>query len=289
MTMSASSKGKTGLSGKMGSFFIRILLMLISVTVVFPLIWDVVTSLKSNKEILTNPWILPAVPQFDNYARAFIAARMGSYFFNSVFVVSISMALLLILVVPAAYSLTRLGLKHVPALVGNVYIACLFLQINVLLVPIFLLMNSLNMLDSRLGLCVVLVATAIPFPTYLLMGFMKSISKEYEYAAMIDGCSYLQILTKIIVPLSKPSIITVSIMAFFQFFNEYILTFVAITSDEKMTLPVGLANLYEIQRYATDWGALFAALVIMLVPTLMVYAMGQKSLTQGMSVGGLKG
>lgn len=287
--MSSSSKKHKNSSNRLVDFIARIFLLLVALTVVFPLLWDIVTSLKSNKEILTNPWTLPAVLQFDNYVRAFITARMGSYFFNSVFVVSVSMALLLLLVIPAAYSLSRLQLKRISKLIGNIYIACLFLQINVLLVPIFLLMNKMNMLDSRLGLCVVMVATAIPFPTYLLMGFMKSISREYEYAAMIDGCSYFHILTKIIIPLSKPSIITVSILAFFQFFNEYILTFVVITSDEKMTLPVGLSNLYEIQRYATDWGALFAALVIMLVPTLLVYSVGQKSLTQGMSVGGLKG
>lgn len=280
---------KKSISGQIADFTARVVLLLIAVSVVFPLLWNVTTSLKSNKEILTNPWTLPTVLHFDNYVRAFVTAKMGAYFFNSVYVVSVSMVLLLVLVIPAAYSLSRLDLPFVSKLVSNTYIACLFLQINVLLVPIFVLMNKLNMLDNRLGLSVVMVATAIPFPTYLLMGFMKTISKEYEYAAMIDGCSYFSILTKVVIPLSKPSIITVSILAFFQFFNEYILAFVTISSDEKRTLPIGLANLYEIQRYATDWGALFAALVIMLVPVLLVYSFGQSALTRGMSVGGLKG
>ena len=281
-------KKKSFLNG-LTNLFARIVLVLVAATIVFPLLWNIITSLKSNREILTSPWTLPSVPQYDNYVRAFIQARMGDYFLNSVFVVAVSMVLLLVLVIPAAYSLSRLQLKFVSKLINNIYIACLFLQINVLLVPIFVLMNKLNILDNRLGLCVVMVATAIPFPTYMLVGFMKTISREYEYAAMIDGCSHFHILTKIIIPLSTSSIVTVSILAFFQFFNEYILTFVTISSDEKRTLPVGLANLYEVQRYATDWGALFAALVIMLVPTLLVYSFGQNALTKGMSVGGLKG
>jgi N-acetylglucosamine transport system permease protein len=287
--MNTSNRKKESLAAIIANQGVRLILILCSVTVVFPLLWNLTTSLKTNEEILASPWTLPANPEFGNYVRAFLTARMGDYFLNSVFVVCISMALLLVLIIPAAYSLTRLNLKKVSKLVSNIYIACLFLQINVLLVPIFVLMNNMNMLDNRFWLCVVMVATALPFPTYMLMAFMKTISKEYEYAAMIDGCSYIQVLTKVIIPLSKPSIITVSILAFFQFFNEYILTFVVITSDEKMTLPVGLANLYEVQRYATDWGALFAALIIMMVPIILVYSIGQKSLTQGMSVGGLKG
>jgi N-acetylglucosamine transport system permease protein len=287
--MNTSNQKKESLAAIIANQGVRLILILCSITVVFPLLWNLTTSLKTNEEILASPWTLPANLEFGNYARAFLTARMGDYFLNSVFVVCVSMALLLVLIIPAAYSLTRLNLKRVSKLVSNIYIACLFLQINVLLVPIFVLMNNMNMLDNRFWLCVVMVATALPFPTYMLMAFMKTISKEYEYAAMIDGCSYMQVLTKVIIPLSKPSIITVSILAFFQFFNEYILTFVVITSDEKMTLPVGLANLYEVQRYATDWGALFAALIIMMVPIILVYSIGQKSLTQGMSVGGLKG
>ena len=267
----------------------RIILLMISVTIVFPLLWNLITSFKSNTEILTSPWMLPGTLHFDNYTRAIIKANMGGYFLNSVFVVGLSMALLLVLVIPAAYSLSRLRLTIISKIVNNVYIGCLFLQVNVLLIPIYLEMNKMNLLDSRIGLIVVMVATQIPFPTYLLMGFMKTISREYEYAAMIDGCSHFQILKNVVIPLSKPSIITVALLSFFGFFNEFILAFTTISTDSKRTLPVGLSNLYEVAKYATDWSALFAALIIMLVPLLIVYAFGQRALTQGMSVGGLKG
>ena len=280
---------RSKVSERMAAIAARVVLIAISCTVVFPLLWNLTTSLKTNTEIMTSPWSLPQVLQFENYIRAFSKARMADYFLNSVFVVALSMALLLILVVPAAYSLTRLNLKRVSKIITNIYIACLFLQVNVLLVSIFILMNKLNMVDNRVGLSIALVATNIPFNTFFLAGFMKTISKEYEYAAMIDGCSHFSILTKIIIPLSAPAITTVSILSFFSFFNEYILTLVVISSDSKKTLPVGLANLYEVQRYATDWGALFAALIIMLVPVLVVYLFGQNSLTRGMGVGGLKG
>lgn len=287
--MNHFTANKSKASERIATIAVRVVLLAISCTVVFPILWNLTTSFKTNTEIMTSPWSFPKVLQFENYIRAFTKARMADYFLNSVFVVALSMALLLILVVPAAYSLTRLNLKRLSKIITNIYIACLFLQVNVLLVSIFILMSKLNMVDSRVGLSIVMVATNIPFNTFFLAGFMKTISKEYEYAAMIDGCSHFSILTKIIVPLSAPAITTVSILSFFSFFNEYILTLVVISSDSKKTLPVGLANLYEVQRYATDWGALFAALIIMLAPVLVVYLFGQKSLTRGMGVGGLKG
>jgi N-acetylglucosamine transport system permease protein len=118
---------------------------------------------------------------------------------------------------------------------------------------------------------------------------MKGIPKDYENSAMIDGCGYAGAFIRIIVPLVKPGIITVVIFSFFAFWNEFPLAMTLISSDSKKTLPIGLANLMEVQRYATDWGALFAGLVIVLVPTIIVYMLTQDKLTKGMQLGGLKG
>ena len=106
---------------------------------------------------------------------------------------------------------------------------------------------------------------------------------------MIDGCSYLGILWRIIIPMAKPGIFTVSLLAVIGYWNEYAISLTMVTEESKRTLPVGLVNLYEVQRYATDWGALFAALVIVLIPTITVYIFAQEKLTSGLSTGGLKG
>ena len=123
----------------------------------------------------------------------------------------------------------------------------------------------------------------------LLTGFLRSIPRDYEEAAMIDGCGPFRILTSIIIPMCKPGIVTVCMISAMAAWNEYPVALVMVTDPTKATLPVGLANLYEIQRYATDWGALFAALVLALIPTVILFIVGQKQLVQGLSVGGVKG
>lgn len=256
--------------------------------VILPVLWVVFTSLKSNTEIILGPYVVPASLQFNNYVRAFIKAGIGKYTLNTFFVVGVSMCLMLLFSVPGAYSLARLNFKG-SKLINGLYIACLFLQVNVLLVPLFILANKLQIYDNLLGLGLILASLQVPYMTFLLQGFMRGIPKDYEYAAMIDGCSYTGILINVVIPMSKPAIVTSAVLGFFAFFNEYILTLVMVPTDSKKTLSVGLANLYEVQRYATDWGALFAGLVIVLIPTVIIYAIGQDKLVKGMNVGGIKG
>ena len=133
------------------------------------------------------------------------------------------------------------------------------------------------------------ISVIFPFAIFLLTGFLRSIPRDYEEAAMIDGCGPFRILTSIIIPMCKPGIVTVCMISAMAAWNEYPVALVMVTDPTKATLPVGLANLYEIQRYATDWGALFAALVLALIPTVILFIVGQKQLVQGLSVGGVKG
>ena len=142
---------------------------------------------------------------------------------------------------------------------------------------------------SSLALGVLYATMQFPFAIFLLTGFLRSIPRDYEEAAMIDGCGPFRILTSIIIPMCKPGIVTVCMISAMAAWNEYPVALVMVTDPTKATLPVGLANLYEIQRYATDWGALFAALVLALIPTVILFIVGQKQLVQGLSVGGVKG
>ena len=145
------------------------------------------------------------------------------------------------------------------------------------------------MLNNRWWLAVVYAVMNFPFTIFLLNGFMSSIPKEYEEAAKVDGCTPLQTMIRVMLPMAKPGIMTAVMLAFMSFWNEYPLALILVQDDEKKTLPIGLANLFEVQKFATDWGALFAALVIVLIPTTVVYSLMHKKLTSGLSVGGLKG
>ena len=267
---------------------ISYLIVIVAAAVVLvPLVWVVLTSLKANNEIMAGPYVLPGVLRFANYARAFEKAGIGGYFLNSILVVGISMTLLMLLIVPAAYSITRIRFRGSGILL-SIYIGCMFLQVNVLLVPIFLLVTDLGLYNTRIAVWVILAVLQVPFTTFLLSNYMRQISREFDHAAMIDGASHLQILRHITIPLSKPAIVTIVILSFLSLFNEYILTFILISDSAKWTIAVGIVDLFEVQQRATDWGALFAGLVLVMVPTMIVYAIGQRSLLRGMSFGGLK-
>lgn len=267
---------------------IRIFLIMNALAVIYPLLWNLLASFKTNTEILGDPWKLPKGLYFENYANAFSKAKMGDYFMNSVFVVILALVLLLLFAIPISYVLAKFKFRF-SGVLKNIYMGCIFIQATYIIVPLFLTLNDFHMLDSRTSLSLIYAVFQFPFAIFLLTGYIKAIPNDYEQAAMIDGCSYYRILLKIIVPMAKPGIITISMLAVLGFWNEYPQALTFITTESKKTLPVGLVNLFEVQRYATDWGALFAALIIILVPTLMLYIAGQKRLTQGMNIGGLKG
>lgn len=267
---------------------LRLILLIETVIVVYPLVWNVIASFKTTTEILDSPWSLPRRLMLSNYANAFARAHMGNFALNTVLVTGLSLAILLALAVPSAYAISRFRFPGRRVLHAT-YMAGLFIQMVFILVPLFLLMNRLRMDDNRFWISVAYAAGQLPFSVYLLMGYLKSIPRDYEQSAMMDGCSHYGTLVRIIVPLSKPGIITVSIFSFFGFWNEYAMALTLLSTETKKTLSIGLANLMEVQRYATDWGALFAGLVIVLAPTVLLYAFMQKKLTEGMQMGGLKG
>ncbi|MEK4994261.1 MULTISPECIES: carbohydrate ABC transporter permease [Paenibacillus] len=266
----------------------RLFLIVATIVLLYPFVWNLLASFKSNTEFLTDPFSFPQALHFDNYVRAFQKSKMGSYFLNSIFLVVLSTAILVIFVVPMAYVLTRFkfwGSK----LILNLYMACIFLQASYIMVPLFLQVNSFGMLDNRGMLSLIYAVLQFPFAIFVLSGFLKSVPRDYEEAAKIDGCGNTGVLVRIVAPLAKPGIVTVCMLAAMGFWNEYPLALVLIQSDSKKTLPVGLANLFEVQRYATDWSALFAALILVLIPTILLYVIGQKQLLQGISAGGIKG
>ena len=267
---------------------LRVILLTATVIFVYPLVWNLIAAFKTNKEIMESPWSVPEVLNFSNFTRAFAESGMGEFIINSFLVTALSMTILLILVVPTSYALSRFDFKG-RKLLHNFYMAGLFIQPVYIMIPLFLMMNNLHMLDNRFWLSLVYAAGALPFSVYLLTGFMRSIPGEFEESAYIDGSGYFRTLISIIVPLARPGILTVVIFNFFTFWNEYALALVLISSNDKKTIPVGLANLMEVQKFATDWAALFAGLVLVLLPTITLYALTQKKLTEGLSMGGLKG
>ena len=253
-------------------------------------------SVKRNAEFIgadINPWALPADPRWENFKQAFVDARMGEFFLNSVMVTALALFLLLVLALPASYVLARFDFKC-KKILNLACMAGLFINVNYIVVPIFLMLTDANkafqvdfFLNNRFLLALIYAATSLPFTIYLLSGYFKTLPKGFEEAAYIDGCGYWKTMVKIMVPMAKPSIITVILFNFLSFWNEYIIAYTLMDGHD--TLAMGLKNLMAVEKTATNYGIMYAGLVIVMLPTLILYIAVQKRLTEGMTLGGLKG
>ena len=289
------------LQKKLVKFFMYFCLWAFALSIIIPLGWAFLTSLKHKTEFYGSPWSLPKGIYLENFRMAFVEANMGEYFLNSVFITALALIILLLVSIPAAYVLARFEFKS-KKIISALFTAGLFVNVNYIVVPIFLLIldgekfiknifalpSSMTVfLDSRIVVSIVYAATAIPFTVYLLINYFRTLSKSYEEAAYIDGCSKLKTLIHVIIPMAKPSIITVILFNFLAFWNEYIIALTLLPNKSK-TLPLGLINLMQVQKTATDYGAMYAGLVIVMIPTIILYILVQKKLTEGMTVGGVK-
>ncbi len=280
--------------------FIYVALSLLAVCILVPVAWVFMASVKQNAEFYGNPWTLPLGVYLQNFADAWTKARMGEYMLNSVITTAVALILLLVVALPAAYVLSRFRFR-LRKLFNVLFMGGLFINVNYIVVPIFLMFVDADkalrswgvgafFLNNIFVLALVYAATALPFTIYLLSGYFATLPKAYEEAAYIDGASYGKTMLRIIFPMAKPSIITVILFNFLSFWNEYIIA-MTLLSDPKgpKTLPVGLMNLMKAQNAAAQYGQMYAGLVMVMLPTLILYICVQKKLTQGMTLGGLKG
>ncbi|SHI72155.1 carbohydrate ABC transporter membrane protein 2, CUT1 family (TC 3.A.1.1.-) [Clostridium cavendishii DSM 21758] len=286
---------------KLYKFFIYLCLSIFAISIIVPLGWSILAAFKHKSEFYGNPWALPKGMYLENFRKAFVDAHMGEYFINSIVVTALALIILLVVAIPAAYVLSRFEFKSKRVL-DTLFSAGLFINVNYIVVPIFLLVldgekaikqifslpaTMTLFLDSRIVLSLIYASTALPFTIYLLTSYLKSLPKAYEEAAYIDGCTYLKTLTNVIIPMARPSIITVILFNFLAFWNEYIIALTLLPNKSK-TLPLGLINLMQVQKTATDYGAMYAGLVIVMIPTIILYILVQKKLTEGMTIGGMK-
>ena len=292
---------KTSSSGdKLYKFFIYFVLILLAVSILVPVAWVFMASIKENVEFYGNPWTLPASIHWQNFVEAWTTAKMGEYMLNSVYVTVLALAILLVVALPASYCLSRFQFRGSKFL-NTAFMAGLFINVNYIVVPIFLMLRDGDVwLKKVLGttflqnnltvLALVYAATALPFTIYLLSGYFATLPHDFEEAAYIDGAGYNKTMIQVIFPMAKPSIVTVILFNFLSFWNEYIISMTLMNSAKAAkTLPVGLLNLMQAQQSAANYGPMYAGLVLVMLPTLILYICVQKNLTKGMTVGGLKG
>jgi ABC-type glycerol-3-phosphate transport system permease component len=257
------------------------------------MLWVAYSSLKTDDAIFRDAFALP-VPgdlQWSNYSVAWKEAQFGGYFWNSVFVTATSVTAIVILGAMAAYALSRF---HHP--LSNaaywLFLTGLMIPVQLSIVPLFFQLRALGLLNSRLGLILVYTANGLPFAIFILAGFFRALPRSFYEAAVIDGCGEAAAFWRVMLPLTRPGLITVAIFQFIGIWKEYFFAFMFTsgTLDSSVsTLPLGLANLAVTAQFRTNYGMLFAGIVMMTVPILLVYLFLQKHLVRGITAGALKG
>ena len=239
--MADMTKNSTA-GSRVAKVFIYLILGLLAVTIIVPVAWVFVASIKENSEFYGSPWALPKGFHFQNFIDAWETANMGSYMLNSVLVTVLGILLLIVIALPAAYVLSRFKFKSQK--IWNVmFMAGLFINVNYIVVPIFLMLNNADgklrqwfgapfFLNNLFILALVYASTALPFTIYLLSGYFKSLAKDYEEAAYVDGAGYWRTMIQVIMPMAKPSIVTVILFNFLAFWNEYIISMTLLTKPE---------------------------------------------------------
>ena len=278
----------TDKSGWIFSGVSQIVLIIWALLVILPFLWMVMTAFKADPEIIFSPWTLPATPQWDNFARAWNEARIGQYARNSLVVVVGATALTLLTSAMAAYVLSRFDFPG-NRFIFYLFIAGLMFPVFLALVPLFFVVRNLQLLGTLHGLILVYTAYSLPFTIFFLTSFFRTLPSEVAEAAIVDGASHYRVFFNIMLPLAQPGLVAVGIFNVLGQWNQFILPLVLNPRQDNYVLSQGLAFLAIQQGYQNDYSALFAALTITMVPTLILYVLFQRRLEAGLTTGALKG
>ncbi|MDC7233274.1 MAG: carbohydrate ABC transporter permease [Spirochaetales bacterium] len=259
-------------------------LILSSLVALYPFIWVILSSLKDNFEIYSNSFGLPQAYQWVNYYKAWTVGKFGVNFINSVLISFISTGVVVIISAMVSYSIGRIKPNNA---LYTFFTIGIMIPLHALLIPTFILIKNMGIMNTRLSLYLVYSATNISMSVFILVSFIKTIPSALDEAALIEGMNFWQIFTKVIFPLSKPGLATIGTLAFLNCWNEYVYAAVLIAKPAFKTLPLGIASLKG--QYFTDYSLMCAGLAITIVPVMIFYILFQEQVIKGMTAGAVKG
>ncbi len=249
--------------------------------------WIGVASLKTNREVFRDPWKLPTDLQTENYERAWESAKLGTNFANSIIIVGISVFVILAVSAPASYILSRVKFRG-SGLITMIYIAGIGIPFPLLFIPLFKIMADLSLTNKLSGLILVYVSLSIPFTVYILTGFFATLPSELEDAAVIDGCSDVQVFRHVMLPLASPGLLTAAIFNFIGLWNEFQLALIFIQDPGQRPLSLGLYAMKNSMTYTGDWAGLFAGVILVMVPTILLFLVLSERMISGITMGSVK-
>ncbi|MDU0332065.1 carbohydrate ABC transporter permease [Paenibacillus sp. 3LSP] len=266
----------------------HLFLMAYLLIILYPFLFVLFSSVKTdNQAIASNPFGLPSSIIFDNYINAWVNAKISTYFFNSLYIGVLSACLSILFAAMLAFAVTRMRFNRLSAVVFQLILLGMLIPNNSLLLPIYSMMRNLNVLDTHIALILPYVANAIPFSVIILAAFMRSIPGEIEEAAVMDGLGSAGVFFRVMLPLTVPAIVTVFIINFLGNWNEFLLANYFLSKDELRTLPVGMVGFRD--AYNTNYAQMSAGIVFSVLPVMIIYAVLQEKIIEGVTAGSVKG
>ncbi len=247
-----------------------------------PLLLVVNDALRPSRDIFRNPLGLATSISFRSFVKAWERANFNVYFFNSLVITVAAVLLATAVSALAGYMLGRYRFRG-SALLSAYFLAGLMLPFRLAIVPLFLLLNRLGLVDTRIGLILVYAATGIPFSIFILSSFFRQLPQELSEAARIDGAGEFAIFGRIMLPLVRPALATVVVFQFVPLWNDFFFPLVLLRSTNKWTLPVGMTRFFG--EFQTDWSTLFAGLIIMTLPLIVIFLLATKQIIAGLTAG----
>lgn len=263
----------------------HVVLAVYAVIVLFPLITMLLSSVKTTRDLFVNPFGWPSQFEWANYARAWKEANFAIYFKNSLFITIVSTSSIILCASMAAFVLGRIRFRA-NAWIYGLFIAGLVVPSRLAIIPLFLLIRDLGLINKHLSLILVYTGGAMPFAIFLLTTFFRQIPKELEEAAVVEGAGLFTVYWRIMLPLVRPALATVAIFEALHSWNDFFFPLIFLRSNRLMTIPVGLSVFFG--EYATDWATLFAALAISIVPVIVLFVLMSRQFIAGLTAGAIK-
>lgn len=266
--------------------FKYLFLIFFTAIAVGPILWAFMSSFKSYAEINSSAFALPESFNFDNYKAAFQYAPIAKYFINSVIIVGFSVLVTVAFVAMCAYVTARFSFK-LKTLIVLLISASLMLPAQAISQPLFAIFQKMGIFDTKLGLVIVYSAMGIPMSFFVMVSYYHTISTALEESAYIDGATFIQTFTKIILPLAKPGLVTVAMLQFINTWNEFYFALMLTSGDKARTVPIALN--YYMGTFANNYSALFAAVVMTVLPTIVLFVILQRQVMESLTAGAVKG
>jgi len=281
-----TSAGVSNSTTKVVQAIIYAFLIILAIIYLVPLVWVVITSLKDDAVLMISPWAMPERPMIENYTFAWTAGNLGRATVNSLIVCTVTLLFSMLFGAMAAFAISILRWK-LSKLTMTYFLIGMMIPVHCVLIPLFIQFSQLKLSNSLIGIIIPYITFSLPITIYIMAGFFEGIPKELFESACIDGCSVYKMFGSVALPLAKTGFMVTGLMSFVSNWNELLLAMVFISKETKKTLPVSLTKF--VGPYNTNYCQMFAAIVLAIIPTIIVYCCFANQIVEGLTAGAVKG